>query len=166
MRSSTDAADHEQERLRLRRLPPAQGRHARQPLDLRPHPGADRQPDRQDQGASAWCSAISGTASSTADHSAVDRRHAGSVFRVADSQVASRWGNILEFQGFDLITPNEREARFALGDQDTCPAAGAEALRAGNCRDLILKLGERGLITYRSARTSRTCARSSRSTAS
>ncbi|WP_204316549.1 hypothetical protein, partial [Klebsiella pneumoniae] len=40
------------------------------------------------------------------------------AFRVADSQVASRWGNILEFQGFDLITPNEREARFALGDQD------------------------------------------------
>src|SRR5262249_38515858 len=27
------------------------------------------------------------------------------VYRVADSQVASRWGNILEFQGFDLITP-------------------------------------------------------------
>jgi len=41
------------------------------------------------------------------------------TFRVADSQVASRWGNILDFQGFDLITPNEREARFALGDQDS-----------------------------------------------
>jgi len=41
------------------------------------------------------------------------------TFRVADSQVASRWGNILEFEGFDLITPNEREARFALGDQDS-----------------------------------------------
>ena len=39
--------------------------------------------------------------------------------KVADSQVASRWGNITEFQGFDLITPNEREARFALGDQDS-----------------------------------------------
>jgi rfaE bifunctional protein nucleotidyltransferase chain/domain len=26
------------------------------------------------------------------------------AFRVADSQVASRWGNILEFEGFDLIT--------------------------------------------------------------
>ena len=40
------------------------------------------------------------------------------AYRVADSQVASRWGNITEFQGFDLITPNEREARFAMGDQD------------------------------------------------
>ncbi len=37
---------------------------------------------------------------------------------LADSQVASRWGNILEFQGFDLITPNEREARFSLGYED------------------------------------------------
>ena len=41
------------------------------------------------------------------------------MFKVADSQVASRWGNITDFQGFDLITPNEREARFALGDQDS-----------------------------------------------
>src|SRR5262249_16177451 len=41
------------------------------------------------------------------------------AFRVADSQVATRWGNITDFQGFDLITPNEREARFALGDQDS-----------------------------------------------
>jgi bifunctional ADP-heptose synthase (sugar kinase/adenylyltransferase) len=40
-------------------------------------------------------------------------------FKVADSQVASRWGNIADFKSFDLITPNEREARFALGDQDS-----------------------------------------------
>src|SRR3546814_16316453 len=32
-------------------------------------------------------------------------------FKVADSQVASRWGNILEFNGFALLTPNEKEAR-------------------------------------------------------
>ena len=41
------------------------------------------------------------------------------AYRVADSQVARRWGNILDFEGFDLITPNEKEARFALGDQDS-----------------------------------------------
>jgi hypothetical protein len=52
------------------------------------------------------------------------------MFRVADSQVASRWGNILEFQGFDLITPNEREARFALGDQDSRPAPRPALQRA------------------------------------
>ena len=50
------------------------------------------------------------------------------VFKVADSQVASRWGNICEFQGFDLITPNEREARFAMADQDSHPTPKRSAL--------------------------------------
>ena len=72
------------------------------------------------------------------------------VFRVADSQVASRWGNICEFQGFDLITPNEREARFALGDQDSVVRPLAQKLYSrAHCRNLILKLGQRGLIAYR-----------------
>tara|TARA_B100001123_G_C15339286_1_gene1034093 strand:+ start:2884 stop:4452 length:1569 start_codon:yes stop_codon:yes gene_type:complete len=72
------------------------------------------------------------------------------VFRAADSQVASRWGNILEFEGFDLITPNEREARFALGDQDSGVRPLAFDLRnRSKCKTLILKLGERGIITYR-----------------
>ena len=73
------------------------------------------------------------------------------VFRAADSQVASRWGNILEFKGFDLITPNEREARFALGDQDSVVRPLAlELRRRSKAKTLILKLGERGIITYRS----------------
>jgi len=73
------------------------------------------------------------------------------VFRVADSQVASRWGNILEFEGFDLITPNEREARFALGDQDSVVRPLAlELHKRAKCKTLILKLGDRGIITYRS----------------
>jgi rfaE bifunctional protein kinase chain/domain/rfaE bifunctional protein nucleotidyltransferase chain/domain len=73
------------------------------------------------------------------------------VLRAADSQVSNRWGNILDFHGFDLITPNEREARFALGDQDSGVRPLAQTLfqRAG-CRYLILKLGERGILTYRS----------------
>jgi rfaE bifunctional protein kinase chain/domain len=70
--------------------------------------------------------------------------------RVADSQVASRWGNILDFKGFDLITPNEREARFALGDQDlTVRPLALELFRRAECNTLILKLGDRGVITYR-----------------
>lgn len=72
--------------------------------------------------------------------------------RVADSQVASRWGNILEFQNFDLITPNEREARFALGDQDSVVRPLAlDLYHKSNCKYLILKMGERGSITYRPA---------------
>jgi len=74
------------------------------------------------------------------------------AYRVADSQVASRWGNITDFRGFDLITPNEREARFALGDQDTGIRPLASALYdSAQCRTLILKLGERGVLTCRSS---------------
>ena len=70
--------------------------------------------------------------------------------RVADSQVSSRWGNILEFKGFDLITPNEREARFALADQDSVirPLA-LELYKLAQCKTLILKLGNKGTLTYR-----------------
>ncbi|MEQ8641155.1 MAG: PfkB family carbohydrate kinase [Alphaproteobacteria bacterium] len=77
------------------------------------------------------------------------------AFRVADSQVASRWGNILEFEGFDLITPNEREARFALGDQDSVVRPLATQLfEKARCRTLVLKLGERGILTYRTRESS------------
>ena len=72
------------------------------------------------------------------------------AFRSADSQVSSRWGNILEFQGFDLVTPNEREARFSLGDQDSVIRPLATKLYSGvQCRWLILKLGERGVLCHR-----------------
>jgi rfaE bifunctional protein kinase chain/domain len=68
--------------------------------------------------------------------------------RAADSQVASRWGNILDFQGFDLVTPNEREARFAMGDQDSVIRSLAlDLYAAAGCKCLILKLGGRGVLT-------------------
>lgn len=74
------------------------------------------------------------------------------VFKVADSQVASRWGNITEFKKFDLVTPNEREARFALADQDSGVRPLASQLYdETGCRMLILKLGDRGVLTCRSA---------------
>ena len=70
------------------------------------------------------------------------------AFRVGDSQVASRWGNVTEFQGFDLITPNEREARFALSDQDSgIRPLASELYDRAQCKTLILKLGERGVLT-------------------
>jgi rfaE bifunctional protein kinase chain/domain len=74
------------------------------------------------------------------------------AYRVADSQVASRWGNITDFKGFDLITPNEREARFALGDQDSgIRPLSSDLYDEAQCRLLILKLGERGVLTCTSA---------------
>jgi rfaE bifunctional protein kinase chain/domain len=75
------------------------------------------------------------------------------VYRVADSQVASRWGNITEFQNFDLITPNEREARFALADQDSgVRPLAANLYDKAQCKTLILKLGDRGVLTCRNNR--------------
>jgi rfaE bifunctional protein nucleotidyltransferase chain/domain len=71
---------------------------------------------------------------------------AGAI-RAADSQVASRWGNITEFQNFDLLTPNEREARFSLGDQDTGVRPLATKLQQlTKCKHLIMKLGARGVL--------------------
>lgn len=72
------------------------------------------------------------------------------ALKVADSQVASRWGNILDFPDFDLITPNEREARFALADQDSViRPLSLELYKRARCKTLILKLGDRGILTYR-----------------
>jgi rfaE bifunctional protein kinase chain/domain len=77
----------------------------------------------------------------------------GNSFRVADSQVASRWGNILEFKGFHLLTPNEREARFALADQDTgVRPLAAKLHEESECRTVILKLGDRGVLTCRAGK--------------
>ena len=72
------------------------------------------------------------------------------VYKVADSQVASRWGNITDFKNFDLITPNEREARFALGDQDSgIRPISSNLYDLAQCKTLMLKLGERGVLTCR-----------------
>lgn len=69
------------------------------------------------------------------------------VFTVADSQVASRWGNITEFKGFNLITPNEKEARFALADQDSNIGTLATSTKNLSTADnIILKLGDRGVF--------------------
>lgn len=67
--------------------------------------------------------------------------------RAADSQVASRWGNVTDFAGFSLITPNEREARFCLADQDSGVRPLAHALYArAKCDALLMKMGARGVL--------------------
>ncbi len=68
------------------------------------------------------------------------------ILKVADSQVATRWGNITDFKNFDIIFPNEKEARFCLGDQDSSIASLCRRLIAeSKCKNLVLKLGEKGL---------------------
>ena len=69
------------------------------------------------------------------------------VFKVADSQVATRWGNITDFKNFDLLTPNEKEARFSLADQDSSISELTRRLiEKTKMNNLILKLGERGVF--------------------
>ncbi|MDC3207080.1 PfkB family carbohydrate kinase [Pelagibacteraceae bacterium] len=69
-------------------------------------------------------------------------------FKAADSQVASRWGNITDFKEFDLITPNEKEARFSTGDQDSNLRNLALNLHLkSNCKNIILKLAEKGIFS-------------------
>ncbi len=71
------------------------------------------------------------------------------IFKVADSQVASRWGNITDFKKFDLITPNEKETRFSLADQDSSISDISRRLKENSKnKNLILKLGERGIFSY------------------
>ena len=74
------------------------------------------------------------------------------TFTVADSQVASRWGNVLDFAGCDLITPNEEEVRFALADQDSViRPLGTALYEQSRCKILMLKVGARGMLTFRGA---------------
>ena len=73
------------------------------------------------------------------------------IFKVADSQVATRWGNITDFKNFDLITPNEKEARFSLADQDSSISNLTRQLALKTkFKNLILKLGERGIVSVSS----------------
>ena len=74
----------------------------------------------------------------------------GKTLKIADSQVSNRWGNILDFQHFDLIFPNEKEARFSMGDQDSgVRQLGTDLFRNSNAKYLILKLGEKGLMVFK-----------------
>ena len=54
----------------------------------------------------------------------------------------------MDFKKFDLITPNEKEARFSLADQDSSISELTRELsKLSGFKNLILKLGERGTVT-------------------
>ncbi|PPR47625.1 MAG: D-beta-D-heptose 1-phosphate adenylyltransferase [Alphaproteobacteria bacterium MarineAlpha5_Bin8] len=75
------------------------------------------------------------------------------IFKVADSQVATRWGNICDFKNFDLITPNEKETRFSLSDQDSSISDLSRQLsKSSKFKNLILKLGARGVLCVNNGR--------------
>ena len=56
--------------------------------------------------------------------------------------------NYYNFNEFDLITPNEREARFSLADQDSSISVlTRELIKQIKPKNLILKLGARGIVS-------------------
>ena len=72
------------------------------------------------------------------------------VIKVADSQVSNRWGNILDFKKFDLLLPNEKEARFSLGDQDgSVRTLGTKLISQSKSKNVILKLGDKGIMSFK-----------------
>jgi rfaE bifunctional protein kinase chain/domain/rfaE bifunctional protein nucleotidyltransferase chain/domain len=79
-----------------------------------------------------------------------------SIFRAADSQVANRWGNICDFKNFDLITPNEKESRFALADQDSTVNSLSHSLSdISKAKNIIMKLGEKGVFSISNIKNKR-----------
>ena len=69
------------------------------------------------------------------------------IIKIADSQVSNRWGNIVDFKNFDLILPNEKEARFSLADQDSpVRILGSKLIKEAKAKHLILKMGDKGIM--------------------
>jgi rfaE bifunctional protein kinase chain/domain len=71
------------------------------------------------------------------------------VMLVADSQCSSQIGDISRFQGMNLITPTEREARISVRDFESGLPVICEKLRErALCRHIIMTLGEEGILIY------------------
>lgn len=66
-----------------------------------------------------------------------------------DLQCSSQVGSVLKFKHFTLISPNEREARIALGDKDSgLEKIGNKLLARTDCAGLLLTLGPHGFVAY------------------
>lgn len=79
----------------------------------------------------------------------VARAKSRGIFMAADSQSSSQIGNIIRFQGMNLVTPTEREARISLRNHEDGLVVLAEQLRVqANAQNVLLKLGEEGLLIH------------------
>ena len=71
------------------------------------------------------------------------------ILLAADSQSSSQTGDISRFKGMDILTPTEREARIATNNREDGLVTLAERLREkSDCKNLLLKLGEEGLLVH------------------
>ena len=71
------------------------------------------------------------------------------ILLAADSQSSSQLGDIGRFQGMDLLTPTEHEARLAMRNREDGLVVLAERLRDQSCAgNVILKMGEEGILIH------------------
>ena len=67
----------------------------------------------------------------------------------ADVQCSSQIATVAKYRNIDLITPTEREARMSLWDMEGgLTDIGIRLLEATANKDLIIKLGENGLVIF------------------
>ena len=72
------------------------------------------------------------------------------IFVAADSQSSSQVGDISRFKNMDLLTPTEREARISTRNHEDGLVVLAEKLRRdSSAKNILLKLGEEGLLVYK-----------------
>ena len=85
---------------------------------------------------------------------ALAQRHSLMLF--GDLQCSSQVGSISRFQNFTLLSPNERELRFALQDKDSgLERLSQQLLKEAQCERLIVKLAAEGFIAYDREETGR-----------
>lgn len=71
------------------------------------------------------------------------------IMMVADSQSSSQIGNVSRFRGMTLVTPTERETRFAVHDFDSGLVVVADKLRKkAAARNVIITLAEEGVLIH------------------
>ncbi|MCE5207306.1 MAG: PfkB family carbohydrate kinase [Chloroflexi bacterium] len=71
------------------------------------------------------------------------------IMMVADSQSSSQIGDVSRFKKMTLVTPTEREARFAIHDFESGLVVLAEKLRQKSAsRNVIITLGEEGALIH------------------
>jgi len=76
------------------------------------------------------------------------------ILLAADSQSSSQLGDIGRFQGMDLLTPTEHEARLSMRNREDGLVVLAEKLRDKSCaRNVILKMGEEGVLIHQGIET-------------
>jgi rfaE bifunctional protein kinase chain/domain len=71
------------------------------------------------------------------------------IMMVADSQSSSQIGDVSRFQGMTVVTPTEREARFAVHDFESGLVVLADKLRIkANAKNVIITLDEEGVLIH------------------